>query len=387
MSEGDYPEPEIEVPSIDPAALHRQISAGEPVALLDLRDRDEFETWAIAGESVDAVQVPYIKFVQAEVTDSVDDHFAATGLTEPVVAVCGKGEASAYVAGLLRDAGIEATNLTDGMDGWARLYVRVDLPGGAITQFVRPSSGCVAYLLHDGDEAAVIDPLRAFTDRYLEAVDTLDVELRYAIDTHVHADHLSGIRELADRAGATPVLPAGARDRGLAFDASLLDGGNRLSVGGLDLEARPMPGHTSEMTAFLVDGTLLSGDSLFLESVARPDLERGAEGAETLARTLHDSLQSALDLPAGTRVAPGHVGPDTVPDSDGSYTATMGELRDTLTILDLPVDAFVDRVVTDMPPRPANYETIIRVNLGRETVGVSEGFELELGPNNCAVSA
>ncbi len=387
MSEGDYPEPDVEVPSIDGVGLYRRIRAGQPVSLLDLRDRDEFETWQIDGPTVDAVQVPYIEFVQAEVTDSIPDRFAETGLDEPVVAVCARGEASAYVAGLLRGAGIEATNLADGMEGWARQYDATDLPGGWITQFVRPSSGCVGYLVKDGGEAAVVDPLRAFTDRYLDVVEELGMDLRYAIDTHVHADHLSGVRALAERSGATPVLPAGARDRGLAFDAALVADGDELTVGDRRIEAVHTPGHTSEMTTFAVEGTLLTGDGLFLESVARPDLEAGAEGAEPLARTLHESLRSLLSLPDDTRVAPGHIGPAIEPNEDGTFTATIGELRERLPLLGLDEHDFVERILTDMPPRPANYQRIISVNLGKESVGPDEGFELELGPNNCAVSA
>lgn len=387
MSEGDYPEPDVEVPSIDSRELYRRIRAGDSISMLDLRNRDEFETWHIDGSSVDVLQVPYIEFVQAEVTDSVSDRSARMGLDEPVLAVCARGEASGYVAGLLREAGIEAANLADGMEGWAQLYVSTDLPGGSITQFVRPSSGCVGYLIHDGEEAAVVDPLRAFTDRYLEVTEQLGVELRFAIDTHVHADHLSGVREIAERSEATPVLPAGARDRGLAFDASMIDDGDVLTVGDLTIEARHLPGHTSEMTAFVVDGTVLTGDGLFLESVARPDLEAGAEGAEALARTLYDSLQTLLTLPDETRIAPGHIGPTVEPDEDGAYTATIGELRERLSILGLDRDDFVERILTDMPPRPANYQRIININLGEASVDADEGFELELGPNNCAVSA
>jgi len=88
------------------------------------------------------------------------------------------------------------------MNGWASIYEThevTDYDGpGTLIQYQRPSSGCLGYLLYDGGEAAIVDPLRAFTDRYLADAEELGVELTYAFDTHVHADHISGLRNLAD---------------------------------------------------------------------------------------------------------------------------------------------------------------------------------------------
>ena len=401
--------------SITPAELHARIAAGERLTILDTRDRDEFDAWHVDGPGVHAVQVPHAKFVQAEVTGGVDDLAAENDLggdadhDGPVVAVCARGEASDHAAGLLRAAGVETVNLAGGMEAWARAYVANEVGGGdgssgdgeaglAVRQYVRPSSGCLAYLVYGDDEAIVVDPLRAFADRYVEDAGELGVEITGVVDTHVHADHVSGLREVAERTGATAYLPEGAVGRGLAFDAELLGGGDVITVGGGTVEAMHVPGHTNEMTALWVrdavsgDGetedVLLSGDSLFVESVARPDLEAGAEGARELAERLHQSLHDRiLELPADTVVAPGHVGPRTTPGEDGTYTARLGALREGLDLLGLERGEFVERVLEDLPPRPANHETIIAVNLGRESVDEEAGFELELGPNNCAVSA
>ena len=387
--------------SITPETLHERLADGESVTILDTRDRDEFEAW-----HVDA------KFVQAEVTGGVEDLADANGLADgdgPIVAVCARGEASDHAAGLLRGAGIEAVNLEGGMESWARTYVSNEIRSDgrqsgstalAVRQYVRPSSGCLAYLVYGGDEAIVVDPLRAFADRYAEDARDLGVEVVGVVDTHVHADHLSGLREVADRTGARTYLPEGAAERGLASEADveLLGDGDELWVDDGAIEALHVPGHTSEMTALLVRGdrhadadpgeVLLSGDSLFVESVARPDLEAGDEGAPDLAARLHASLHDRiLELPDDTIVAPGHVGPRTTPGDAGSYSATLADLREGLDLLGLDREAFVERVLSDMPPRPANYETIIAVNLGREDVDDEAGFELELGPNNCAVSA
>ena len=375
-------------PTIAPADLHRSISAGETVSILDLRDRDEVDTWRIEGETATVRQASMMKFVAAEAKGTVADLAADLGLRGPVIVVCGEGEASDHVAGLLNAAGIEARNLAGGMEAWADLYVAAEIEAEepTVVQYHRPSSGCLSYLIASGEEAIVIDPLRAFVDRYVEDAAERGVSIAAAVDTHVHADHVSGIRDLAAETGARTVVPAGAVDRGLAFEAETIEDGAEITVGETSIEALHAPGHTTEMTAFSLGGVVLSGDSLFLESVARPDLERGSEGARDLAKQLYETLADRLALPGDTLIAPGHVGAGAASGEDGTHTATLGALRERIDLLGCDSEVFVEEVVGDMPPRPANYERIIAANLGRETIGATEAFELELGPNNCAVS-
>jgi glyoxylase-like metal-dependent hydrolase (beta-lactamase superfamily II)/rhodanese-related sulfurtransferase len=373
--------------------LAAKFAANEPISVLDVRDRDEFETWRLKGPSVEAVHLPHVKFLQAKVRDTVPDLFAETDLAEPVVAVCGRGEASDQVAGMLREAGIDAVNLEGGMDAWGRVYVRRKLAetrSATVYQYERPSSGCLSYLVVSGDDAVVVDPLRAFADRYVADARDLGVDLRYAIDTHVHADHVSGIRAVAEQSGARPVLPEPALERGVTFDAEFdaefVADGDDLRVGEATLTALHAPGHTTEMTTFGVGDLLLSGDGLFLRSVPRPDLEAGTEGASDLAHTLYRTLHERLfALPNDTLVAPGHVSPATERGDDDTFAARLNAVRERLDLLDLSEDEFVETILSDVPPRPANFEEIIAINLGRESTDDDEAFELELGPNNCAI--
>ncbi|WP_267642603.1 MBL fold metallo-hydrolase [Haloarchaeobius amylolyticus] len=375
------------VPSVSPAELHELVAGGESLTVLDVRDRDEFEAWHVDGPAVTARQVPHVKFIQAEVTGDAAD--LVGDVPEPIVVVCGEGEASAHAAGLLTDAGLDARNLAGGMDAWADLLVGreiSDVPGTVI-QYDRPSSGCLSYLVVSGDEAAVVDPLRAFADRYIADATERGADITYAIDTHVHADHVSGIRAVAEASDAEPVLPELARERGLAFDARPLADRETLDLGGERLRAVHTPGHTSEMTAVEYDGLLFTGDGLFLESVARPDLEDGDEGAPDAARRLYRSLQeTVLPFPDSVRVAPAHYSEAADRAEDGTYTASIGELAARLDALDMREDEFVEYVLADMPPRPNNYERIIETNLGRESLDDAEAFEIELGPNNCAAT-
>ena len=398
MTDSEYPDPGGEVDSLPPATLATRIRAGEAVSILDVRDRDEYDAWHVDGPGVTAAQVPYVKFVQAEIKGTVADR--APDLPEPIVVVCGEGKASAYVANLLATAGIDAANLSGGMDAWAGVLLAAEVPTdgpATVRQYQRPSSGCLGYLVASDGEAAVVDPLRAFADRYVADAAALGASISYAVDTHVHADHVSGVRAIAERTDAEVVLPAGVADRGCAFDTRLVADGEALAVGAATLRALHAPGHTHEMTAFTVGGSprdgddvdvLLAGDSLFLRSVARPDLEDGVDGAPELAALLHRTLTERLaGLPDGVVVAPGHHDAATTAADSGAYAATVGDLRGSVDALSMDADAFVEHVLSAMPPRPNNYERIIATNLGRERVDDAEAFEMELGPNNCAATA
>jgi glyoxylase-like metal-dependent hydrolase (beta-lactamase superfamily II)/rhodanese-related sulfurtransferase len=384
----DYPDPPTDPPSLSAAALQAKLDASESLRLLDVRDRDEYERWRIRGDSVTATQLPFTKFLQAKVTGEVDDIVGDVAGTGPITVVCGRGEASAFVAGLLTEHGVEAQNLSDGMEGWARLYEAREIPcdAASVLQYRRPSSGCLSYMVVSDGDAAVVDPLRAFTDRYVADAADRDATLTYAIDTHVHADHVSGVRRLAEETDAEPILSERAVARGVE-DVTALADDETLQVGSATLEPHPLPGHTTGMTGFTVGNVLLAGDSVFLDSVARPDLEAGADGARDLARDLHRTLTERLaELPDETLVAPGHYSESTPPSDDSTYTATLGILRDRLPAFGMDREAFVEHVCDDIPPRPANFERIIAINLGTETADDDAAFELELGPNNCAAA-
>ena len=393
MSAPEFPEPETEAPSVTASALKDRIDAGEQVTILDTRVPSEFESWQIGGDSVENVNVPYFDFL----VDDIDPETLAQVPEDRRVTVsCAKGKSSEYVAGLLADRGYHVEHLEDGMNGWARLYeyVELDTAGDTagdltVAQYQRTSSGCLAYLVVSGDEAVVIDPLRAFADEYVADAKALGADLRYAIDTHVHADHVSGIRTLAEEYGVEAVVPTAALDRGLDYDIdfSTVADGDSLTVGEIEIEAVHTPGHTSGMTSYRVGEFLFTGDGLFTESVARPDLEDGDDGAPDAARTLYETLQQTiLPLPDETVIAPAHFGDSADRAGDGSYTTTLGDLRVSMDALSMDREEFVAFVLADVPPRPANYDDVIATNLGHRSANDEEAFELELGPNNCSAS-
>jgi len=390
MNADDFPTPDADVETVAPETLKDSIDAGEDVTLLDARMASDYEEWRIDGENVTSINVPYFEFLEDDVDEDV---LAEIPDDREVTVLCAKGGASEYVAGTLAERGYDVDHLEDGMNGWASIYETVEVKGysgaGTLLQYQRPSSGCLGYLLYDDGEAAVVDPLRAFTDRYLADADDLGVDLTYALDTHIHADHISGVRDLDDE-GVEGVVPEAAVDRGVTYAEELTTAadGDTFEVGDATIEAVHTPGHTTGMTSYLIgEGLLATGDGLFVESVARPDLEEGDDGAPDAARTLYESLQErVLTLPDDTLVGGAHFSDAAEPAADGTYTAPVGQLVDEMDALTMDEAEFVELILSDMPPRPANYEQIIATNLGRNAVDDEEAFTLELGPNNCAAS-
>lgn len=386
--QSEFPDLGETAPEISPSELKSRLDGGESFTMVDTRRPADFEAWKITHPNLTVVNVPFTEFL-----DDAEEE-AASELPEGIpngtlVTSCAKGLSSTFVAEFLQKEGHQALALQDGMEGWAALYehhiLQTDRDGATVIQFHRPSTGCLSYLCVGGSEAAVIDPLRAFLDEYQQIARDHDATLEFALDTHVHADHVSGVSDLAAKTGATPVHPVGATERGLTTEPRLIEDGETLSLGPETLTARALPGHTTEMTGYEFADVLAVGDTIFLDGVARPDLEDD-DAAREAAGTLWETIQSVGARGDELTIAPGHVDPTTAPGHDGSFTETLGTLRDRLQAFEESREEFVDRITSNLGAQPNNFEEIIEINLGRQSASPSESFELELGPNNCAVT-
>ncbi|HEX2502836.1 MAG TPA: MBL fold metallo-hydrolase [Miltoncostaeaceae bacterium] len=238
-------------------------------------------------------------------------------------------------------------------------------------QLIHDDLGCASYLVGDGDAgaAAVIDP-RFEIDEYLELSRYLGVHIEHVLETHTHADHVSGHGRLAEATGATIHVHRAA---GVEYPHEPFDDGWELPLGRLRVRAIHTPGHRPEHTAFaLVDTArgdvpwaVLTGDSLFVGDVARPDLavER-EEGARALYRSLKDGL---LSLPPETEVWPGHLGGSMCggPDMDQKISSTIGfELGHNPILSEASEDGFVERALAGLGPQPPRFGDIVALNRG-----------------------
>jgi glyoxylase-like metal-dependent hydrolase (beta-lactamase superfamily II) len=200
------------------------------------------------------------------------------------------------------------------------------------------------------------------------------------LDTHVHADHLSRSRRLAEMIGATFYMP---EDAPVSYPFCGLADGNVLEVGSAKLEVIRTPGHTPESTSYLLDRRVLfTGDTLFLSAVGRPDLDGTPEVARRRARELYRSLRRLFALDPETLVLPGHTGEPVAFDGE-PIRARLSEVRGSIRVLEEDEDAFVEQIAGHGTPTPSNFERIVELN----RAGLSpEGdpTDLEAGANRCA---
>jgi hydroxyacylglutathione hydrolase len=238
-------------------------------------------------------------------------------------------------------------------------------------QITHDDLGCASYLVGDEDAgvAAVIDP-RFDIDEYLDLARYMNVRIEHVLETHNHADHVSGHGRLAAATGATIHIHQAAE---AAYEHEPFDDGDELHLGALTIRVLHTPGHRPEHSAFALVDTqrgeepwaLLTGDSLFVGDIARPDLAvEETEGAQGIFRSLHEKL-----LPIGDEVEvwPAHLGGSMCggPGMDMKISSTIGfERRHNAALGIDDEEEFVRRALDGLGPQPPNFETIVELNKG-----------------------
>jgi glyoxylase-like metal-dependent hydrolase (beta-lactamase superfamily II) len=255
------------------------------------------------------------------------------------------------------------------------------LPEAEVVQLRRTGKGCLSYLVGSGDEALAIDPSLA-PEVYEQQAAERGWRVTGVLDTHVHADHLSRARRLAEETGATPYLPT--QDR-VPFSHEPLEDGDSVPVGNATLRALHTPGHTPEsMTYQLGESALFTGDTLFLEGVGRPDLDADPDEAERKAHQLYRSLRRLAERPGEMLVLPGHTS-EPIPFDDEMIGAPVGAVKDHVGAFRETEDEFAERVTSNVPPTPPNHETIISANTSADWPEEDDLIDLDAGGNRCAV--
>ena len=224
--------------------------------------------------------------------------------------------------------------------------------------------GCASYILGDAGQAIVVDP-RWDIAPYLEIAEAEHLRIAHVLDTHDHADHVSGRLRLAQATGARAYRP-GSREDGAT---DVIIAGDEITVGAVLITALATPGHRPEHLTFLVSDLsrgpepwlLLSGDSLLVGDIARPDL---AVEASEGAHALHASIGRMLALDDHVEVWPAHIGGSLCGGAGLSSKAssTIGFERRHNPLLALDEDAFVAGLTADLPTRPPNIERIVKLN-------------------------
>ncbi|MFB6104599.1 MAG: rhodanese-like domain-containing protein [Halobacteriaceae archaeon] len=354
----------------------------EDLFLLDVRREDEYEEWQIPNTT----NLPiYDDLLDADFS-TLADNLDALPEDQRIVVICVEGVTSADAAAFLRDHGYDAVSLDGGMNGWARLHrAYSDATPEGLIQVVRPGTGCVSYLLHSDGDALVVDPSQ-YIDEYRTIADDHDLTIVGVADTHAHADHVSGARRLAGDLDVPYYLHEA--DVGALEDVTPIADGDALTVGDRTVTLTHTPGHTPGSVSLHWGDSLIAGDTLFLASVGRPDLEDGdPDAVRTAARRLFESLDTLTDLDDDTLVFPGHFSDERrrplVTDLGALRSGTTNEL---LGYVDADDEtAFVETIVDSLAEEPANYNEIKQINWGHSQPD-GDVEALELGPNNCAAN-
>src|SRR5579864_8115875 len=231
-------------------------------------------------------------------------------------------------------------------------------------QFLNERCGCASYLIasRQSHEAAVVDAAME-TDQYDELLKEREFRLKYVIDTHVHADHVSGARRLAAKHGAELCLHESAA---VTYPFRGVRDGEELPLGQLRLRVLHVPGHRPELVSVLVinpprspePSMVLTGDSLLVGDVGRPDFGGGD------ATVQYESVTRLLRLPDWVAVFPGHFEGPCGKSMSGQPSTTVGYERLYNPMLQLDREPFVSSLTGEVPPRPLNMTAIEATNRG-----------------------
>ena len=237
--------------------------------------------------------------------------------------------------------------------------------------FLYEETACASYLFGclTACKLAVVDPHEAFVGRYVAEAARVGAPIVGVFETHVQADHVSGLPALVETTGATAYLPAGAPVR---FEHEALADGDEVELGNTVVRALATPGHAPEHNAYVVSDLrrdtpdpwlVFTGDSLLVGDVGRPDLHAGGDSLP-LARQLHASLARLLELPDGVAVYPSHYGGSVCGRAlSGNPFSTIGfERRHNKALAPDGAEAFARALLVDIPPPPEGQAAIVATN-------------------------
>ena len=371
--------------TVSPLELFKEIAEGKIPEVLDVRNIDEFEESRVEGsKDVPTRNVPVYRVME-------DLEAECERTIEGAVVICGQGNGSQLVAEEFRDLGKTVRSLEGGTDAWNRLLVPVEIAGlpapVRVWQFQRPAKACLSYVVGvPGERCIVVDPTRQ-PQPYLDLASELGMDVTHVVDTHVHADHISGGPALAAELGVEYHLPPEDCGGDVSFPNRPLQEGDVLDLGSAQVRVMSMhlPGHTPGTIALLVsDSVLLVGDTVFVRGLGRPDLTGQAEElARDLFRSVHDRLRP---LDPQTVIAPAHWSSSDEINAEGQVVTTLEEVFRSTLLSKKAMEEFVEEIVSTLPAAPDTYDTIRLVNSGRLAPPEDDIDVLDVGRNQCAAT-
>ena len=353
--------------------LWESLKSDKDVFLLDVREPIEFAEFKIPG----AINVPLSELFTSRAGEKIPKD-------KKIVTICSHGNRSMVATFALAQRGIESTSLEGGMSRWNQvLNANTAIKNADLTiiQVEKVGKGCLSHIVGSDGQALVIDPNYP-PSKYIEFAEKEGLKITKVIDTHQHADHVSAAKELAKITNAELYFSAKEEYK---IEHKKVDDGDIIHIGKKQVRVIYTPGHTAGSMTFVVDDKYaFSGDTLFVESVGRPDLR---DKIEEFASDLHDTIhKKLLKLESNTMIFPTHHG-EGIKSTENGIFYTTPEMAKKLALLDLSKEEFVNKVVSITTPRPMNYSIIIKVNKGTIPIIEEQVPDLEMGPNRCSIQS
>jgi glyoxylase-like metal-dependent hydrolase (beta-lactamase superfamily II)/rhodanese-related sulfurtransferase len=386
--------------------LKQKIDRGEDIFILDVRTPDEHKAWNIS----------YDKYKDSSLIP-IDDLSSPSALTriprdKEIVTFCAHGNRSMSAAKMLSQLGYNAKSIKGGLDSWNDVYDVVTIfPNDTssssshikIWQLRRVSKGCMTYVVsstskkNDDDSsrnAIVIDPTCGVNEAISKIAKENDLRITKVIDTHMHADHISGATRLA-KTSRDGVYVSSIEEykvdhhnnTGLTAINQIRDGDRIVLSNGIHLDAIHTPGHTKGSMSFRLTlndtnhNYFFTGDLLFVDGIGRPDLhDKAEEFTNSLFNTYHQKL---ANLPDETIILPAHFSGSF--EHEKPVFATIGSIKKKVKILSASQDEFTKYIINNIPAQPMNYKKIIDINRKMIRCDSIKVSDLEAGSNSCGI--
>lgn len=371
----------------DAKDLFGWLTQKEDFLLLDVRNEEDFGRFKVEGPyPINMVNVPYMEFIEHE-AESV----ARVPKAGKVRIVCAKEGSAKYVGDILESSGFtDVGYLTKGIVSWGNMLSPIRLNDGAdygLYQFRRPGKASCSYALVYGKEMMVFDPAKNIAE-YQAFADANGCAIIYTFETHRQADYISGSQGIAKATGAQIVAPE-PDFKGAAFMYTPAADGDIFTFtgGGPSVRIMHTPGHTPGSTCYLIDDRfLVSGDTVFILSIGRPDLGGMAEAwSKMLFKTMTEII---VPMEETIQVLPGHYMDWKEANADLIFTETIGRIREINADIYSIADErrFFAFIEANMRKQPDEYAKIREINAGFLEVDETQQDIMDLGKNECAAS-
>lgn len=395
---------------ISPNDLKEKIDKNEDIFLLDVRTPQEYNSWKISYENHKNPKLIPIDHLFVDSSNILKE----IPKDKEIITVCAHGNRSLIAAKLLSQFGFNVKSVSGGMSGWNKVADIAEIPVPTqfpfqIWQLRRVSKGCIGYIIasKENKNAIVIDPSNEIGEYFLKVEKENGLKITKIIDTHQHADHVSGVSRLA----MIKESETKSKDSLACFSSyeeydysktdlnniKYLNDGDEIYIDQKNcIKAVHTPGHTNGSISFItkckpndknnpMKNYLFTGDTLFVDGIGRPDLR---DQAHLFAGTLYDTFhKKILQFPDDTIILPAHFnGSSIILNHKVPIYDTLGSIKKKIKLLSMTKEEFIKNIIDTLPSRPGNYKEIIGIN--KKMISFDERImpDLEAGPNSCAIS-